>query len=113
MLHHKPVLWIISQQKSIVDQCPYIHIQISAQFVKEVKNIRLYTSSIMMFVISLMFNMFPSSGVDVIALLESAGISEKVISPLRDSSAGYIALAYALYKIATPVRYTITLGTLS
>lgn len=66
----------------------------------------------MMIVISLMLNMFPYSGVDVIALLESMGISEKVINPLRDSSAGYIAIAYALYKIATPVRYTVTLGTL-
>lgn len=59
-----------------------------------------------------MLFMFPYSGVDVIALLESMGISEKVINPLRDSSAGYIALTYALYKIATPVRYTVTLGTL-
>jgi hypothetical protein len=56
--------------------------------------------------------MFLCSGVDVIALLESMSISEKVINPLRDSSAGYIALAYALYKIATPIRYTVTLGTL-
>jgi hypothetical protein len=66
----------------------------------------------MMFVVSVMLNVFPHSGVDVIALLESMGISEKVINPLRDSSAGYIALAYALYKIATPIRYTVTLGML-
>lgn len=59
-----------------------------------------------------MLNMFLYSGVDVIALLESMSISEKVINPLRDSSAGYIALSYALYKIATPIRYTVTLGTL-
>jgi hypothetical protein len=59
-----------------------------------------------------MLNVFPYSGVDVIALLESLSISEKVINPLRDSSAGYIALAYALYKIATPIRYTVTLGML-
>jgi hypothetical protein len=59
-----------------------------------------------------MLNVFPSSGVDVIAVLESMGISEKLINPLRDSSAGYIAVAYALYKIATPVRYTVTLGIL-
>jgi hypothetical protein len=65
-----------------------------------------------MFLISLMLNAFPYSGVDVIALLESLSISEKVINPLRDSSAGYIALAYALYKIATPIRYTVTLGML-
>ncbi|XP_023706978.1 protein FAM210A isoform X2 [Cryptotermes secundus] len=56
------------------------------------------------------FYYLAKSGVDVIALLESMSISEKVINPLRDSSAGYIAIAYALYKIATPVRYTVTLG---
>lgn len=56
------------------------------------------------------FYYLTKSGVDVIALLESMGISDKVINPLRDSSAGYIALAYALYKIATPLRYTVTLG---
>lgn len=51
-----------------------------------------------------------SSGVDVVAILESLHFSETVVSKLRDSSAGYIAIAYALYKIFTPVRYTVTLG---
>lgn len=37
-------------------------------------------------------------------------VSEKLINPLRDSSMGYVAVAYALYKIATPARYTVTLG---
>ncbi|XP_053698193.1 uncharacterized protein C18orf19 homolog A [Sabethes cyaneus] len=50
------------------------------------------------------------SGVDVIALLESMGISEKLIDPVRDSSLGHIAIAYLLYKIATPARYAVTLG---
>lgn len=50
------------------------------------------------------------SGVDVVSYLESWNVSEAVIKPLRDSSAGYIAIAYAMYKIATPVRYTVTLG---
>lgn len=27
-----------------------------------------------------------------------------------NSTMGYIAISYALYKIATPVRYTVTLG---
>jgi hypothetical protein len=63
-------------------------------------------------VVVCLIDIFLYSGVDVIALLESMSISEKLINPLRDSSAGYIALAYALYKIATPVRYTVTLGTL-
>ncbi|XP_055585901.1 protein FAM210A isoform X2 [Uranotaenia lowii] len=50
------------------------------------------------------------SGVDVIAVLESMGVSPKLIDPVRDSSLGHIAVAYLLYKIATPARYTITLG---
>ncbi|XP_055615446.1 uncharacterized protein C18orf19 homolog A [Toxorhynchites rutilus septentrionalis] len=51
-----------------------------------------------------------TSGVDVIAILESMGVSQKLIDPVRDSSLGHIAIAYLLYKIATPVRYTVTLG---
>jgi len=50
------------------------------------------------------------SGLDVVALLENLGVSEKIINPLRGSSAGYVALAYAMYKVATPARYTVTLG---
>lgn len=53
---------------------------------------------------------FRFSGVDVIAILEKLHVSESLLSSLRDSSAGYIAIAYALYKIFTPVRYTVTLG---
>ncbi|XP_052888625.1 uncharacterized protein C18orf19 homolog A [Anopheles moucheti] len=51
-----------------------------------------------------------TSGVDVIAILESLGVSETLINPVRDSSLGHIAVAYLLYKIATPARYTVTLG---
>lgn len=58
------------------------------------------------------YHLFTCSGVDVPALLEKLSISERLINPLRDSSAGYIALAYALYKVATPIRYTVTLGIL-
>ncbi|EDS25848.1 conserved hypothetical protein [Culex quinquefasciatus] len=51
-----------------------------------------------------------TTGVDVIAALEWVGVSEKLITPVRDSSLGHIATAYLLYKIATPARYTVTLG---
>ncbi|XP_045459137.1 uncharacterized protein C18orf19 homolog A [Melitaea cinxia] len=50
------------------------------------------------------------SGVDVISLLESIGISDKLLNPLKDSSAGYFALALALYKLITPLRYAVTIG---
>ncbi|XP_058056014.1 uncharacterized protein C18orf19 homolog A [Anopheles bellator] len=51
-----------------------------------------------------------TSGVDVIGILEWLGVSETLINPVRDSSLGHIAIAYLLYKIATPARYTVTLG---
>lgn len=43
-------------------------------------------------------------------MLEQLNFSEKIINPLRDSHLGHIAIAYLLYKIATPARYTVTLG---
>lgn len=36
--------------------------------------------------------------------------NEAIISKLRDSSLGHAAVAYLCYKIATPIRYTVTLG---
>lgn len=51
-----------------------------------------------------------SSGVDIISILQSLNFSETLIKPFRDSSMGYVAVAYGLYKIATPLRYTVTLG---
>nr|CAH7712210.1 unnamed protein product [Callosobruchus chinensis] len=50
------------------------------------------------------------SGIDIVGILESWNVSEKLLHPLRDSSMGYIAVTLALYKIATPLRYTVTLG---
>ena len=51
-----------------------------------------------------------SSGVDIVALMEHWHVSDVIINPLRGSSMGYIAVSYALYKIVTPLRYTVTLG---
>ncbi|XP_044267548.1 protein FAM210A [Tribolium madens] len=56
------------------------------------------------------FYYLAKSGVDIVGILESWNISERIVNPLRDSSMGYVAVAYALYKIATPARYTVTLG---
>lgn len=50
------------------------------------------------------------SGVDIVGMLESWNFSEKLINPLRDSHLGHLAVAYFLYKIATPARYTVTVG---
>jgi hypothetical protein len=50
------------------------------------------------------------SGFDVHSTLGSIGLPESVITPLSDSELGNVALAYIMYKIATPARYTVTLG---
>lgn len=42
--------------------------------------------------------------------MEKLRFSEKYIEALRGSSAGFWAVAYALYKIFTPLRYMITVG---
>ena len=46
----------------------------------------------------------------MISFLEKIGCSDKIISPFRNSSLGDIALAYLMYKLATPARYTVTLA---
>jgi hypothetical protein len=43
-------------------------------------------------------------------MMEQWNFSDTLISPFRDSRLGHFAVAYLLYKIATPARYTITLG---
>ncbi|KAF2903711.1 hypothetical protein ILUMI_02468 [Ignelater luminosus] len=56
------------------------------------------------------FYYLAKSGVDIAGILESWNVSEKITSSLKDSSMGYLAVSYALYKLATPLRYTVTLG---
>jgi len=56
------------------------------------------------------FYVMCKSGIDMVGVLETLGTSEKILNPLRNSDAGYYALAYACYKIATPFRYTVTVG---
>merc|ERR1719158_2720826 len=56
------------------------------------------------------FYIMLKSGVDIAGMLESIGTSERILEYLRSSEAGYYALSYACYKIATPVRYTVTVG---
>ncbi|KAL6108710.1 fam210a [Pungitius sinensis] len=49
-------------------------------------------------------------GVNVVPFLEFIGLPESLVGLLRNSSSGYALTAYAMYKIATPARYTATLG---
>ncbi|RLU20344.1 hypothetical protein DMN91_006952 [Ooceraea biroi] len=50
------------------------------------------------------------NGVDVAQILEYMNFSEKYVNLVRNSSAGDWAITYALYKIFTPLRYTVTVG---
>ncbi|XP_062865415.1 uncharacterized protein C18orf19 homolog A [Trichomycterus rosablanca] len=49
-------------------------------------------------------------GVNLVPFLEYVGFPEKLVKLLENSQSGYALTAYALYKIATPARYTVTLG---
>lgn len=51
-----------------------------------------------------------SSGIDIVPLLERMGASEWILKTMKETGAGYFAVAYGMYKIATPARYTVTLG---
>lgn len=55
-------------------------------------------------------SVYISSGVDIVQLLEYMNFSEKYVDAIRNSSAGNLAITYALYKIFTPLRYTVTIG---
>ncbi|KAA0703399.1 hypothetical protein E1301_Tti006804 [Triplophysa tibetana] len=49
-------------------------------------------------------------GVNVVPFLEFIGLPDRMVGILRDSQGGYVLTAYAMYKLATPARYTVTLG---
>ncbi|KAM4027339.1 protein FAM210A isoform 1-T3 [Anomaloglossus baeobatrachus] len=49
-------------------------------------------------------------GINVVPFLEWVGLPESIVNILKTSESGNVLTAYALYKIATPVRYTVTLG---
>ncbi|XP_069813923.1 protein FAM210A [Dendropsophus ebraccatus] len=49
-------------------------------------------------------------GINVVPFLELIGLPESIVNILKNSESGNVLTAYALYKIATPVRYTVTLG---
>lgn len=49
-------------------------------------------------------------GVNVVPFLELLGLPDSVVNILKTSQSGNALTAYALFKIATPARYTVTLG---
>ncbi|KRZ25351.1 Nitrilase and fragile histidine triad fusion protein NitFhit, partial [Trichinella pseudospiralis] len=57
------------------------------------------------------FYYLAESGVDLVGILESMGFSEQILNRLKQAPrAGNIAIAYAMFKIVTPLRYTATIG---
>uniref|UniRef100_A0A6J0TMJ1 Protein FAM210A n=1 Tax=Pogona vitticeps TaxID=103695 RepID=A0A6J0TMJ1_9SAUR len=49
-------------------------------------------------------------GVNVVPFLEFIHLPESILNILKNSQSGNALTAYAMYKIATPARYTVTLG---
>ncbi|XP_077789309.1 protein FAM210A [Podarcis muralis] len=49
-------------------------------------------------------------GINVVPFLEFIGLPESIVNILKHSQSGNALTAYAMYKIATPARYTVTLG---
>ncbi|XP_008579321.1 PREDICTED: protein FAM210A [Galeopterus variegatus] len=49
-------------------------------------------------------------GVNVVPFLELIGLPDSIVSILKNSQSGNALTAYALFKIATPARYMVTLG---
>ncbi|KAI9582052.1 uncharacterized protein C18orf19 homolog A [Glossina fuscipes] len=50
------------------------------------------------------------SGVDVASIMTSLHISSTIIEKASNSQVGHWALAYLCFKVATPLRYAVTLG---
>lgn len=50
------------------------------------------------------------NGVDITYVMELMHFSKKYVEVVKNSDVGNWALAYLLYKIFTPLRYTITIG---
>uniref|UniRef100_A0A8C5R1K8 Family with sequence similarity 210 member A n=1 Tax=Leptobrachium leishanense TaxID=445787 RepID=A0A8C5R1K8_9ANUR len=49
-------------------------------------------------------------GVNVVPFLEVVGFPDAILNLLKNSQGGNALTAYAMYKIATPARYAVTLG---
>lgn len=68
------------------------------------------TCCLNLLIIYKIFFTYAFSGVDIAQLLEYMNFSEKYVDLVRNSSAGNWAITYALYKLFTPLRYTVTVG---
>ncbi|XP_014675836.1 PREDICTED: uncharacterized protein C18orf19 homolog A-like [Priapulus caudatus] len=55
------------------------------------------------------FYVLAKNGVDIVPLLELIHTPEWVLAPIQKTGAGVIAVMFAMYKVATPARYTVTI----
>ena len=46
----------------------------------------------------------------MVPVLKWLGASERIITPFTKAGVGHAAVTYLLYKLATPLRYTVTIG---
>uniref|UniRef100_UPI00398E4CD3 uncharacterized protein C18orf19 homolog A n=1 Tax=Pristiophorus japonicus TaxID=55135 RepID=UPI00398E4CD3 len=76
------------------------------QYGKVMVPVHLFTSSIWFGT----FYYAAIKGVNVVPFLEFIGAPKTIIQILSHSQSGNALTAYALYKLATPARYTVTLG---
>ena len=51
-----------------------------------------------------------TSGVNVVPVLKWLGASDAIISPFLRPTIGHAAVTYLLYKVATPLRYAVTIA---
>ncbi|XP_054728034.1 protein FAM210A [Anastrepha obliqua] len=56
------------------------------------------------------FYYLSKSGVDIPLLLQHMHVGESIVERFQNSSMGHYAIAYLCYKVATPLRYAVTLG---
>ncbi|XP_074046097.1 protein FAM210A-like [Macrotis lagotis] len=52
-------------------------------------------------------------GMNIVPFLEHIGLPNSIVDILKNSQSGNALTAYTLFKIATPARYTVTLGVIS
>ncbi|XP_015277771.1 PREDICTED: protein FAM210A [Gekko japonicus] len=76
------------------------------QYGKVFVSVHLFTSSIWFGA----FYYASLKGVNVVPFLESLGLPSSIVNILKNSQGGNLITAYALYKLATPARYAVTLG---
>ncbi|KAL0274394.1 UNVERIFIED_CONTAM: hypothetical protein PYX00_006834 [Menopon gallinae] len=56
------------------------------------------------------FYYLAASGIDIAGIMESWGAPVKWVDYLRNSASGHVFVAYFLYKIASPLRYAVSIG---